>query len=94
MLAYTLKAIALFPISIYRVSLWLPHRLIRTETKYHVKKSAGLTIYVLFGIPATIAILFEALILINGQIVGEPPNYQFSVTEEEILLGQDVELIL
>lgn len=92
MLAYTLKAIALFPVSIYRVSFWLPRRLMKPEKETNVKTAAGLIFYVLFGIPATIAILFEVLILINSQIVGEAPNYQFSVTEEEMLLGQDIEL--
>lgn len=87
-----ITSIVFFPATLFRFSFWLPRKVMHPGRHRYHTRAWGLVTYLLIGIPLTIAIFFEVLILLNGQIVGETPNYQFSVTEEDMLEGQDVEL--
>lgn len=88
MLKTLIASIVFFPATLFRLSFWLPRKVMHPgRHKYH-KQAWGLITYLLIGIPLTIAIFFEVLILLNGQIVGEPSNYQFSVTKEDMLEGR------
>jgi len=86
------KSLILFPVTLFRLSFWLPSKIIHPQRNRHVKRAWGVVTYVLIGVPLTITAIFELLIIINAQIVGETPNYQFAVTAEDIILGQHIEL--
>jgi hypothetical protein len=92
MLKTVFKAIVLFPKTIYRTSMSIPHRLSPGKGPTLQKSVTGFTIYAILGIPITIAIFFEILIVINGFVVGETSNYHFSVTAKDLQQGQDVVL--
>jgi len=88
----TLKSVVFFPVTLFKLSFWLPNKFMHADRHHLVKKSFGTITYFLLGIPLTIALLFELLIIANAQVVGEPPNYQFSVSTEDLQLDQNVEL--
>jgi hypothetical protein len=72
MLRKTCKDVLLFPITIYRACLWLPIRLRGNRGHSRVNTALGLLLYGLIGLPLSILLLLEMLIVINTQLMAQP----------------------
>ena len=72
MLRKTCKDVVLFPITIYRACLWLPIRLRGNRGHSCVNTALGLLLYGLIGLPLSILLLLEMLIVINTQLMAQP----------------------
>ena len=72
MLRKTCKDVVLFPITIYRACLWLPARLRGDRWHPRINTTLGLLLYGLFGLPLSILLLLEILIVINTQLMAQP----------------------
>ena len=81
MLKYSLKATALFPITIYRGCQWLSSRAWRRHTNDYYKKATALILYLFGGLPLTVFVLLELVIFANARLMADPLEPVISLPE-------------
>jgi len=79
MLRKTCKDVVLFPITIYRACLWLPNRLLGDRGHPRIGKSLGLLFYGLFGLPLSVLLGLEILIVINARLMAQPMDIDTTI---------------
>ncbi|MEZ5528892.1 MAG: hypothetical protein R3E57_02965 [Porticoccaceae bacterium] len=92
MLKRSLKATALFPVTIYRGCQRLANRVSGKQASAHYKKAAGLILYFFGGLPLTIFLSLELLILANARLMADP--VESSPPHQEMATGHPEQLEL